>query len=87
MRPVKPRLRACASSARRGVAIALDDVTTVAQLEAVREWPLDTVKLGREITGHAVADQKAAETAYAIAQLARERNIALVAVGVEDRRR
>ena len=68
----------------RGIAIALDDVTTVAQLAEVGEWPLDTVKLGREITGHAVADQTAAETAFAIAQLARERNIALVAVGVED---
>jgi EAL domain-containing protein (putative c-di-GMP-specific phosphodiesterase class I) len=42
------------------------------------------VKLGREITGRAVADQSAAETAHAIAQLARERNIALIAVGVED---
>jgi EAL domain-containing protein (putative c-di-GMP-specific phosphodiesterase class I) len=68
----------------RGIPIALDDVTSVAQLEAVGHWPLETVKLGREITGHAVTDQTAAETAHAIAQLARERNIALVAVGVED---
>jgi EAL domain-containing protein (putative c-di-GMP-specific phosphodiesterase class I) len=68
----------------RGIQIALDDVTDVAQLGAVSHWPLDTVKLGREITGRAVTDQTAAETAYAIAQLARERNTALVAVGVED---
>jgi EAL domain-containing protein (putative c-di-GMP-specific phosphodiesterase class I) len=68
----------------RGIPIALDDVTSVAQLEAVSHWPLETAKLGREITGHAVTDQTAAETAYRIAHLARERNIALVAVGVED---
>jgi EAL domain-containing protein (putative c-di-GMP-specific phosphodiesterase class I) len=68
----------------RGIPIALDDVTSVAQLEAVGDWPLDTVKLGREITGRATADQGAAEAAHAIAQRARERNIALVAVGVED---
>jgi len=68
----------------RGIPIALDDVTSVAQLEAAGDWPLETVKLGREITGRAVTDQTAAETAHAIAQRARERNVALVAVGVED---
>ena len=68
----------------RGVPIALDDVTSVAQLDGVNDWPLDSVKLGREITGRAVTDQGAAETALAIAQRTRERNIELVAVGVED---
>ena len=68
----------------RGIPIALDDLTSVAQLEAVSDWPFDTVKIGREVIGRAVAHQSAAETAYGIAQLARERNFALVAVGVED---
>jgi EAL domain-containing protein (putative c-di-GMP-specific phosphodiesterase class I) len=68
----------------RGIPIALDDVTRVAQLDGVTDWPLESAKLGREITGRAVTDQVAAETAHAIAQRARERNIELVAVGVED---
>ena len=68
----------------RGIPIALDDVTRVAQLDGVTDWPLESVKLGREITGRAVTDQVAAETAHAIAQRTRERNIELVAVGVED---
>jgi EAL domain-containing protein (putative c-di-GMP-specific phosphodiesterase class I) len=68
----------------RGIPIALDDVTSVAQLDGVIQWPLETVKLGREITGHAVAEAPAAEIARAIADRARERSIALVAVGVED---
>jgi len=68
----------------RGIPIALDDVTSVTQLESVSDWPLETAKLGREVTGRAVVEQSAAETAHAIAQLARERKIALIAVGVED---
>lgn len=68
----------------RGIPIALDDVTSVAQLEAVSKWPLETAKLGREITGRAAAEAPAAEIAHAIADRARERSIALVAVGVED---
>jgi EAL domain-containing protein (putative c-di-GMP-specific phosphodiesterase class I) len=68
----------------RGIPIALDDVTSVAQLDGVIQWPLEMVKLGREITGHAVAEAPAADIAHAIADRARERSIALVAVGVED---
>jgi EAL domain-containing protein (putative c-di-GMP-specific phosphodiesterase class I) len=68
----------------RGIPIALDDVTSVAQLDGVIQWPLEMVKLGREITGHAVAEAPAAEIARAIAVRVRERSIALVAVGVED---
>jgi diguanylate cyclase len=68
----------------RGVPIALDDVTSVAQLDAAIHWPLDTVKLGREVTGHAVDDAGAAEMAHAIARRALERGIAVVAVGVES---
>lgn len=68
----------------RGIPIALDDVTSVAQLDGVLHWSLETVKLGREITGHAVADAPAAQVAQEIADRARERNISLVAVGVED---
>jgi EAL domain-containing protein (putative c-di-GMP-specific phosphodiesterase class I) len=68
----------------RGIPIALDDVTSVAQLDGVNQWPLESVKLGREIIGHAVVDAPAAEIAHAIANRARERNLALVAVGVED---
>jgi len=68
----------------RGIPIALDDVTSVTQLDGVGQWPLETVKLGREITGRAAVDAPAAEVAHAIARSARERNIALVAVGVED---
>jgi EAL domain-containing protein (putative c-di-GMP-specific phosphodiesterase class I) len=68
----------------RGIPIALDDVTSVAQLDGVIKWPLEMVKLGREITGRAVAEAPAAEIARAIADRTRERSIALVAVGVED---
>jgi EAL domain-containing protein (putative c-di-GMP-specific phosphodiesterase class I) len=68
----------------RGIPIALDDVTSAAQLDSVMQWPLGTVKLGREITGRAAADTPAAEVAHSIAERTRERNIALVAVGVED---
>ena len=68
----------------RGVPIALDDVTSVTQLDVVTGWPLEMVKLGREITGRAVVDAPAAEMARGIADRTRERSIALVAVGVED---
>jgi EAL domain-containing protein (putative c-di-GMP-specific phosphodiesterase class I) len=67
----------------RGIPIALDDVTSIVQLERATEWPLDTVKLGREITGRAADDASAAEMARSIAHFALERSIALVAVGVE----
>ncbi len=46
-------------------------------------WPLDTVKLGREITGHVADDARAAEVARGIAHATRERGIGLVAVGFE----
>jgi EAL domain-containing protein (putative c-di-GMP-specific phosphodiesterase class I) len=69
----------------RGVPIALDDVTTVAQLDGATGWSLDTVKLGREILGHAVDDTKVADMARGIASVAAERRIGVVAVGIESR--
>jgi EAL domain-containing protein (putative c-di-GMP-specific phosphodiesterase class I) len=68
----------------RGIPIALDDVTSVMQLDAGTHWPLDTVKLGREILGKALEDARAAEMARGIARFALERGIALIAVGVEN---
>jgi len=67
----------------RGVPVALDDVTSVVQLEAASHWPLATAKLGVKIVGHVVDDPAAAEMAHDIAHFALERGIALVAVGVE----
>jgi len=67
----------------RGVPIALDDVTSLLQLDRAMHWPLDTVKLGREITGHVADDARAADVARGIAHATRERGIGLVAVGVE----
>ncbi|HEV8669930.1 MAG TPA: EAL domain-containing protein [Candidatus Limnocylindria bacterium] len=69
----------------RGIPIALDDVTSVVQLDGATQWPLDTVKLGREIIGHALDDPRAADTARGIARFAAARGIALVAVGVENK--
>jgi len=69
----------------RGIPIALDDVTTVAQLDGATNWPLDTVKLGREIIAHALDDARAAEVARGIARVAAERGIGLVAVGIESK--
>ncbi|MEX2047399.1 MAG: EAL domain-containing protein [Chloroflexota bacterium] len=68
----------------RGIPIALDDVTSVVQLDGVSDWPLDTVKLGREITGHAADEAQAADMARGIARFAHDRGIGLVAVGVES---
>ena len=67
----------------RGVPIALDDVTSVVQLEGARDWPLATAKLGVKIIGRVVDDPAAAEMAHDIAHFALERGIALVAVGIE----
>jgi EAL domain-containing protein (putative c-di-GMP-specific phosphodiesterase class I) len=69
----------------RGIPIALDDVTSVTQLDGAANWPLDTVKLGREIIGHALDDARAAETARAIARFTVERGIGLIAVGIENK--
>jgi EAL domain-containing protein (putative c-di-GMP-specific phosphodiesterase class I) len=69
----------------RGIPIALDDVTSVTQLDGATSWSLDTVKLGREIIGHALDDPHASEVASGIARLAAERGIGLVAVGIESR--
>ena len=69
----------------RGIPIALDDVTRAAQLDGASDWPLDTVKLGREIIGHALDDPGAADTARVISRFAEQRGIGLVAVGIESR--
>ena len=71
--------------ASRGVPIALDDVTSVTQLDGATQWPLDTVKLGREITAHALDDPRAADAARGIGRFASARGIALIAVGVENK--
>jgi EAL domain-containing protein (putative c-di-GMP-specific phosphodiesterase class I) len=69
----------------RRIPVALDDVTSVMQLDAATHWPLDTVKLGRDLTGRALGDARAADMARGIARFAAERGIALIAVGVEDK--
>ncbi|HEV8656953.1 MAG TPA: EAL domain-containing protein [Candidatus Limnocylindria bacterium] len=69
----------------RHIPIALDDVTSVKQLDGAATWPLDTVKLGREIIGHALDDARAADMARAIARFAAERGIGVVAVGIESK--
>jgi len=71
--------------ASRGIAIALDDVTSVTQLDGASDWPLDTVKIGREIMGHALEDPRAGEMAHAIAKFAGQRGIGIVAVGIESK--
>ena len=71
--------------ASRGIAITLDDVTTVAQLDGAADWPLDTVKIGREIIGQALDDPRAGDTARAIASFAVQRGIGLTAVGIETK--
>jgi len=70
--------------ASRGIAIALDDVTSVTQLDGASDWPLDTVKIGREIIGHALDDPRASDMARAIAGFAVQRGIGLIAVGIES---
>jgi EAL domain-containing protein (putative c-di-GMP-specific phosphodiesterase class I) len=69
----------------RAIPIALDDVTSVVQLDGATQWPLDTVKLGREITGRALDDHRATEVARAIAGYTSARGIGLVAVGIESK--
>jgi EAL domain-containing protein (putative c-di-GMP-specific phosphodiesterase class I) len=69
----------------RGIPIALDDVTSPSQLESAADWPLDTVKLGREIFGRALDDPLAADAARAIARLSADRGAGLIAVGIESR--
>jgi EAL domain-containing protein (putative c-di-GMP-specific phosphodiesterase class I) len=69
----------------RGIPIALDDVTSVMQLDGATRWPLDTVKLGRDLTGRALDDPRAADTARGIARFAAARGIALIAVGIENK--
>lgn len=69
----------------RGIPIALDDVTSVTQLDGATHWPLDTVKLGRDVTGRALDDGRAADSARGIARFAVARGIGLIAVGVEDK--
>lgn len=71
--------------ASRGIPIALDDVTSVTQLDGATDWPLDTVKLGREIVGHALDDPRAGDMARAIARYAVQRGIGLIAVGIESK--
>jgi EAL domain-containing protein (putative c-di-GMP-specific phosphodiesterase class I) len=71
--------------ASRSIPIALDDVTSIGQLDGAAQWPLDTVKLGREIIGHALDDPPAADMARAIAHFAVQRGIGIIAVGIESK--
>ncbi len=71
--------------ASRGIPIALDDVTSIGQLDGAAQWPLDTVKLGREIIGHALDDPRAGDMARAIAHFAVQRGIGIIAVGIESK--
>ena len=69
----------------RGIPIALDDVTSVTQLDGAAAWSLDTVKVGRQIIGHALDDPSAADKARGIAGSAVERGVGVVAVGVDSK--
>lgn len=69
----------------RGIPIALDDVTSVVQLDGATGWSLDTVKLGRDIIGRAMDDARANDVARGIGRFAAERGIRLVAVGIESK--
>ena len=68
----------------RGVRLALDDVTVLADLEAASWIKWEYVKLGRRLVTGAAKDAAAGATLRSIAARATELGSKVVAVGVED---
>jgi len=66
-----------------GIPIGLDDVTSLTQLDGATHWPLDTLMLGRDITGHALDDPRATDTARGITRVAVARGHALGCIGAQ----
>jgi EAL domain-containing protein (putative c-di-GMP-specific phosphodiesterase class I) len=79
-RPIEAlaRLRA------RGVRLALDDVTSHAELEAASWIRWDYVKLGRALVTGAARDETSGATLRALADRAKALGAKVVGVGVED---
>ena len=67
-----------------GVRVALDDVTSLEQLERTRGVRWDYVKLGRAVIGAAARDPDTAALARSLVEAVRPSGARLAAVGVED---
>lgn len=67
-----------------GVRVALDDVTSLENLEAAREASWDYVKLGRAVIGTATHDPASATLARSLADAIRPTGARLAAMGIED---
>ena len=67
-----------------GVRVALDDVTSLEQLERTRAVRWDYVKLGRAVIGAAAHDPDTAALARSLVEAVRPSGARLAAVGVED---
>ncbi|HEV8229325.1 MAG TPA: EAL domain-containing protein [Candidatus Limnocylindria bacterium] len=80
----EPALGAMSDLRGVGASVALDNVTSPRQLERTKEWPLDAVKIGRDLIARAVSDPAAAAAAGSIRERAQERGMSATAVGVED---
>jgi len=68
----------------RGVRLALDDVTTGAQLDGASWIKWDYVKIGRAIVGSATTDPAAGKQMRAVVDQASALGVRIVAMGVED---
>jgi EAL domain-containing protein (putative c-di-GMP-specific phosphodiesterase class I) len=68
----------------RGVRLALDDVTTLAELEAATWTQWSYVKLGRSLVTGASRDPATSETLRTLVTRATELGARAIAVGVED---
>jgi EAL domain-containing protein (putative c-di-GMP-specific phosphodiesterase class I) len=67
-----------------GVRLALDDVTTVAQLDGASWIKWDYVKIGRAVVGRAVAAADAGRKMRATVDAASALGVRIVGMGVED---
>ncbi len=67
-----------------GVRLALDDVTTAAQIDAASWIRWDYVKLGRALVGNAAKDADAARRLRIAVDAASALGVRVVAMGVED---
>jgi cyclic di-GMP phosphodiesterase Gmr len=68
----------------RGVRLALDDVTSLKELEGARWMHWDYVKLGRALVGGAARDAALGATLRALVAMATEHNARTIGMGVED---
>ena len=67
-----------------GVRLALDDVTSEAQLDAASWIKWDYVKIGRGLVGSALKQRDAGKTLRAVVEQASALGVRIVAMGVED---